>query len=458
MWSSAGVTAGIDLALALIAEDLGEPVARLTAKQLVVYYRRPGGQSQYSELLELAPDGIRFEKLIAYMRTHLHEPLPVEKLARRAAMSPRHFARTFRAEMGLTPAKVVERLRAEAARGAFESGARSVQSVAAKYGFGDSESLRRSLIRLYGAPPSASATCDYSLHMPDRIEPEKPQENGSGSKAAEPPTAQPLPIPEISPPMLEVHAPHEGLHSWKDFFIHIATIVIGLFIAVGLEQTVELIHHRHVREQLEEQMRQVFAGDVKSDAISLKTLGGLREYLSQMRSAIKARLDGKEEPLPPSAIDPRMASFTIFPTLAPYDAAKENGTVAYLPTARIRIYNRVAFQRELMATVRERWFDGLAALAAFNERYADSTGNLEMGGVSTTPDLTKLSRAELFEYLSVVAALIKKTDLIIGRYRFFDLECQAILDGARDEDALLKAIAPRRIEQPNATTPTPAPN
>jgi hypothetical protein len=294
--------------------------------------------------------------------------------------------------------------------------------------------------------------------MPDRIEPEIPQEHGSGLKAAEPPTAEPLFIPEKSPPMLEVHAPHEGLHTWKGFFIHIATIVIGLFIAVGLEQTVELFHHRHVREQLEEQMRQVFAGDVKSDAISMKTLGDLRGYLSQLRSAIKARLDGKEEQLPPAANDPRMASFTIFPTLAPYDAAKENGTVAYLPTARIRIYNRVAFQRELMATVRERWFDGLRALAAFNERYADSAGNLEIGGVSTAPDLTKLSRAELVEYLTVIAALIKKTDLVVDRYRFFDLECQAILDGARDEDALLKAIAPGSTKQPNAATPTPTPN
>ena len=155
VWSSAGVTAGIDLALALIAEDLGESVARSTAKQLVVYYRRPGGQSQFSELLEIAPEGSRFLNLIGYIRSRLHEQLPVEKLARRAAMSPRHFARTFRDEIGITPAKMVERLRAEAARGALESGAHSVQSVAAKYGFGDPERLRRSLIRLYGAPPSA---------------------------------------------------------------------------------------------------------------------------------------------------------------------------------------------------------------------------------------------------------------------------------------------------------------
>jgi hypothetical protein len=291
--------------------------------------------------------------------------------------------------------------------------------------------------------------------MPDRIKPEIAQEPGRGPKAAEPPDTEPPFIPEKSPPMLEVHAPHDVLHTWKDFFIHIATIVIGLFIAVGLEQTVELFHHRHLKEQLEAQMREVFAGDLQSDANSLKTLVELRAYLSQMRSAIRARLDGKEEPLPPPANDPRMASLTIFPTLAPYDAAKENGTVAYLPTARIRIYNRIAFQRELMATVRERWFDGLAALAAFNERYADSTGDLEIGGVSTAPDLTKLSRAELVEYLSVIAALMKKTDLMVDRYRFFDLECQAILDGARDEDALLKAITSGRTKQPNADTPTP---
>ena len=255
--------------------------------------------------------------------------------------------------------------------------------------------------------------------------------------------------------MLEVHTPHQELHTWKGFFIHIATIVIGLFIAVGLEQTVEFFHHRHLREQLEAQMREVFAGDLQTDATSIEKLGELRTYLLQIRTAISARLDGKEQPLPPPANDPRMASFTIFPTLAPYDAAKENGTVAYLPTARIRIYNRVAFQRELTATVREHWFDGLAALAAFNERYADSTGNLEMGGVSTAPDLTKLSRAELVEYLSVVAALIKKTDLMVGRYHLFDRECQAILDGIRDEDELLRASALGRAKDSNYVAPTP---
>ena len=285
--------------------------------------------------------------------------------------------------------------------------------------------------------------------MPDRDEPEIPQRYSDGLNAAVSQYAETPSTTEKSVPILEVHAPNEALHTWKGFLLHIATIVIGLFIAVGLEQTVEFLHHRHLRGQLEKQMQEVFAGDLRSDADSLKKLGDLRAYLLQVRAATTARLEGKQDPLPPPANDPRMAAFTIFPNLAPYEAAKENGTVAYLPTARIRLYNRVAFQRELTATVREHWFDGLAALAAFNERYTDSAGNLEMGGMSTAPDLTKLSRAELGEYLSVVAAVIKKTDLMVDRYRLFDVECQAILDGVGDEDTLLRVIAAGRIKDSN---------
>ena len=155
IWTSAGITAGIDLSLALVGEDLGEAVARRTAQHLVVYHRRPGGQSQFSALLEMESPASRFGALFEFMRSHLVNDLGVARLAARACMSPRHFARAFHAQTGVTPAKAVERLRADAARAMLESGARSVQEVASMSGFKDPERMRRSFLRLFGTSPSA---------------------------------------------------------------------------------------------------------------------------------------------------------------------------------------------------------------------------------------------------------------------------------------------------------------
>lgn len=154
IWTSAGISAGIDLALALIADDLGDRIARHVARQLVVYYRRPGGQSQFSALIDMDRSHGRFKALLDHVRRHLRERHGVEDLAERACMSPRHFARTFQAETGLTPAKAVEKLRVEAARAALESGAQSVQRVATDCGFGNAERMRRSFQRVLGVVPS----------------------------------------------------------------------------------------------------------------------------------------------------------------------------------------------------------------------------------------------------------------------------------------------------------------
>jgi transcriptional regulator GlxA family with amidase domain len=155
VWTSAGITAGIDLALALVAEDLGEAAAKRAAQQLVVYHRRPGGQSQFSALLEADRPGSRFSSLLAWARERLDERLPVERLADRAAMSPRHFARAFAAETGMTPAKAIERLRLEASRERVETGSEPIERVAACTGFGDPERMRRAFIRAFGQPPQA---------------------------------------------------------------------------------------------------------------------------------------------------------------------------------------------------------------------------------------------------------------------------------------------------------------
>ncbi|MDX8432987.1 GlxA family transcriptional regulator [Mesorhizobium abyssinicae] len=154
VWTSAGISAGIDLALALIEDDLGQDVARRTAQQLVVHQRR-SGQSQFSSLVELGGRTGRFADLIEWMRDHLAEPLTVEVLADRAAMSPRHFARAFTGETGTTPAKAVERLRLETARTAVETSSASLDRIAAATGFGDPGRMRRAFMRGFGQPPQA---------------------------------------------------------------------------------------------------------------------------------------------------------------------------------------------------------------------------------------------------------------------------------------------------------------
>jgi transcriptional regulator GlxA family with amidase domain len=155
IWSSAGSTAGIDLALAMIEEDLGEAIARRTAQQLVVHQRRPGGQSQFSDLIELGGLSGRFGPLLDWARARLGEPLGGERLAAQAAMSPRNFARAFAAETGATPAKAVERLRLEAARLRVETSREPIDRVAEVTGFGDPERMRRAFLRAFGQPPQA---------------------------------------------------------------------------------------------------------------------------------------------------------------------------------------------------------------------------------------------------------------------------------------------------------------
>jgi AraC-like DNA-binding protein len=119
----------------------------------VVYHRRPGGQSQFSALLEM--QGGRFDALLAWARENLALPLTVDQLAEQAAMSPRNFARLFTAETGATPAKAVERLRVEAARALLDSQPLQVEDVALETGFGDQERMRRAFLRAFGQPPQA---------------------------------------------------------------------------------------------------------------------------------------------------------------------------------------------------------------------------------------------------------------------------------------------------------------
>ena len=155
VWTSAGVTAGMDLALALVSEDRGREVALRVARQLVMYVQRPGGQAQFSaQLGAQAPARDPLADLQAWIAEHPAEDHAVDRLAYRVAMSPRHFARVFRAEVGCTPATYVERTRVEVARRLLETTALSVEQVAAAAGFGTPETLRRAFGRRVGASPT----------------------------------------------------------------------------------------------------------------------------------------------------------------------------------------------------------------------------------------------------------------------------------------------------------------
>jgi transcriptional regulator GlxA family with amidase domain len=153
LWTSAGMTAGIDLALEMVEQDHGAELARAVAQKLVMYHRRAGGQSQHSALLELEPKSDRIQTVLGYAREHLTSALSVEQLADVARLSPRQFSRAFRAETGQSPAKAVENLRLEAARQMLERGRLTLDQIAEETGFSDRRRMREAFLRAFGQPP-----------------------------------------------------------------------------------------------------------------------------------------------------------------------------------------------------------------------------------------------------------------------------------------------------------------
>jgi transcriptional regulator GlxA family with amidase domain len=172
LWTSAGVTAGMDLALALVEQDIGRDAALVIARHLVLFLRRPGNQSQFSATLGgQAPSREPLRETQLAVLEDVAGVHTVEAMAGRAHMSPRHFARAFRAETGMTPARYVERVRLEAARRMLEEGSQPIASVAGACGFGTPETMRRAFLRTLAVGPS-----EYRrrFHAParSRLEPE----------------------------------------------------------------------------------------------------------------------------------------------------------------------------------------------------------------------------------------------------------------------------------------------
>jgi transcriptional regulator GlxA family with amidase domain len=168
VWSSAGVTAGIDLALAMVEDDIGHAAATMVARDLVVFLKRPGGQAQFSTVLGFQERERAFDELHGWMSGHLGEDLSIAALARRAGMSERSLIRHYRAKMGMTPARAVEKLRVEAACQLLATTRDPVKRVARNCGFGSEETMRRSFFRQTAIGPN-DYRARFSSASPSRM-------------------------------------------------------------------------------------------------------------------------------------------------------------------------------------------------------------------------------------------------------------------------------------------------
>ena len=243
--------------------------------------------------------------------------------------------------------------------------------------------------------------------------------------------------------MLDIHPAHHAATTWRDFLIHIATITLGLFIAIGLEQTVEAIHHLHQRHQLEERLREELRGNLVRDEDDFQKFAQIRAYILELKSAVSARRTGKPSPpAPPAATDTRRQQIPRAPSIAMWEAAKLDATITLLPTREINLYNGVVLQHELTFVAISDFQHAAYAIESFEERFVDSPGAFDMGYTAPPPNLDTMSPTELAEYESLLAAYIKAIDRLVVRIHFFDRTARAILDGATNRDDLIRRAFP----------------
>lgn len=234
-----------------------------------------------------------------------------------------------------------------------------------------------------------------------------------------------------------VHAPQQGIHSWRDFSVHIAVVTIGLLLAIGLQQVVEFVHHRNERAHLEEQMRETFVTNLDLIADDLTKIAVFRSYLMDVRLAIDARIGGSSASQP-SESDQRNFYFFPPPDIGAFEAAKASGTVALLSLDNIRLYDRVLASHDTMQTEFQRYLTAVSAVRAFRLRFETAPGTRYRLAYL---DLAKLSTAELVEYRALIGDMLGTGDGYALRLRNLDVQARAILDGARTEGELRAAMA-----------------
>lgn len=238
-------------------------------------------------------------------------------------------------------------------------------------------------------------------------------------------------------PVIDVHAPHGGVHTWKDFWIHLGTITLGLLIAIGLEQSVEWVHHLHQRHQLEEDLHTealrdhaVVTGDLRTFALERTRLLGLRHDVERMRdSGGKLKLAYTPKP----TVDPdtgKLIPLMALPSEAVWSTAEKSELGELLPRPVAEMYARHSVQHEFLTNALNLWLDHTTNQKAFEYRFED-------GGPASTPDLSRMTPAELDEYSAMLAKDLALRDRIVNRLGLFDSQTRDILGGAASEEDLM---------------------
>jgi hypothetical protein len=215
-----------------------------------------------------------------------------------------------------------------------------------------------------------------------------------------------------------------------------AIVVVGIMIAIGLEQTVEWVHHEHQREQLHADLHEEIRANIEKEELDLQREAGIRSYLLQLRNAVDAQ---RKRPGTAVVLPPRPDVALVHPLMAAWNAAKESGVVALLPASEIRLYNRLVFQVGRMDTEMEAFHASSLALESFEQRFVNGPGGFDFGALTTAPDITQMSAADLEEYSKLLSAEITTLDRFTARIRTVYAEDRALRDGARTEDELVRS-------------------
>jgi hypothetical protein len=231
---------------------------------------------------------------------------------------------------------------------------------------------------------------------------------------------------------MEVHPPHAPLHTWRDFWIHLGTITIGLLIAISLEQSVEKLHHIHQRHQLEQDLRAEGLRNLDLVAENIKVFGALKEYALNLRQTVNAMRESGGKVKLPYPAKPKIPT-PAAPSDAVWATAKESSLIELLPRERAEIFARLYRQNDLAAKESETLAAARYELISFEDRFDDvQTGS--------KPDLSAMTVDDLKEYFIVLTRFIAAADIYSNRLRSFAIGDRAVLDGATSEEDMRRRM------------------